>query len=271
MESDILFTITRSENNIMATMQIKRWPDVYKSPLCPTGFREADPVQIWNPIQGCSQISEGCQRCWALRLNKTRPIVLSAELHKPHHWRKNKKIYVCTEGDMFHTDVSSSTIYSIFDIASSMSRHRYYILTRRPQRALNMVNSWMKLRNRTHMPSHFAFGTSIELDKYVWRADILRKIPAKELYLSVAPLLGPILHLNLSGIAWVIAAGEFGESARKCNLRWFRKIRDDCVKCNVDFIIKTLGSHLGCSQTLDGKSYKEDADNNADTKAGKEG
>lgn len=73
-------------------------------------------------------------------------------------------------------------------------------------------------------------GTSIELDEYCWRADILRTLPAAVRFLSCEPLLGPLPSLDLTGIDWLIVGGESGPSCRPLNMNWVRDLRDrkDC-------------------------------------------
>lgn len=84
-------------------------------------------------------------------------------------------------------------------------------------------------------------GTSIESDRYTFRADHLRAAPAAARFLSLEPLLGPVLSLNLDGIDWVIVGGESGPDARPMHPDWVRDVRDRCVAAGVPFLLKQWG------------------------------
>ena len=84
-------------------------------------------------------------------------------------------------------------------------------------------------------------GTSIENDRYVFRATHLRATPAKVRFLSLEPLLGPLPSLDLTDIDWVIVGGESGPGARPMRLPWVRDIRDRCIEANIPFFFKQWG------------------------------
>jgi protein gp37 len=85
-------------------------------------------------------------------------------------------------------------------------------------------------------------GTSIESDKYSWRADEIRRAPAAIRFLSCEPLLGPLPSLDLADIDWVIAGGESGGAkARPMHPEWARSLRDLCQDANVAFFFKQWG------------------------------
>jgi protein gp37 len=87
-------------------------------------------------------------------------------------------------------------------------------------------------------------GTSIESDRYVWRADHLRDAPAAVRFVSLEPLLGPVPSLDLTGIDWVITGGESGPNARPIEVDWARDIRDRCQEAGVAFFFKQWGEWL---------------------------
>ena len=47
------------------------------------------------------------------------------------------------------------------------------------------------------------------------------------------------------GVDWVVAGGESGPGARRCELAWLRDLRDECAAANVPYFCKQLGSALG--------------------------
>lgn len=67
---------------------------------------------------------------------------------------------------------------------------------------------------------------SIESNRYVGRAEILKSAPAQIRFVSAEPLLGPLPGLDLEGVDWIIVGGESGPSFRTMNLDWARDLRD---------------------------------------------
>jgi len=108
-------------------------------------------------------------------------------------------------------------------------------------------------------PSNAWMGVSIELDCYTARADALRKVNAAVRFLSCEPLLGPLPHLNLEGIHWVITGGESGKNARPCDPTWVRDICDRCRERGVAFFHKQWGGRTSKSggRILDGRVWDE--------------
>ena len=101
-------------------------------------------------------------------------------------------------------------------------------------------------------------GVSIENQRYVFRADHLRSVPAATRFLSLEPLLGPV-RVRLQGIGWVIVGGESGPGFRPPKEDWVRGLRDQCVDAGVPFFFKQWGGRTSKSggHTLDGRTWEE--------------
>jgi len=54
-------------------------------------------------------------------------------------------------------------------------------------------------------------------------------------------LLGPLPHLDLQGINWVIVGGESGPGARPLREEWVLEVRDQCQIAHVPFFFKQWG------------------------------
>ena len=78
-------------------------------------------------------------------------------------------------------------------------------------------------------------------------------------FLSLEPLLGPLDHLNIEGIDWVIAGGESGPGTRPIDPDWVRSIRDQCVRAGVAFHSKQWGgvNKKKTGRTLDGRTWDQ--------------
>jgi protein gp37 len=79
---------------------------------------------------------------------------------------------------------------------------------------------------------------SVERNDYVWRADVLRSVPARTRWVCAEPLLGPLPDLNLDGIHWPVVGGESGPDRRPLDLRRVRALREGCRSAGVAFSFK---------------------------------
>ena len=75
-------------------------------------------TDVWNPVTGCSKISEGCQNCWAERTMKRFGDDFSVKVHNnrltdPLKMKQPRVIFVCSMGDLFHKDVSNETVLEV--------------------------------------------------------------------------------------------------------------------------------------------------------------
>ena len=85
------------------------------------------------------------------------------------------------------------------------------------------------------------------------------EVPAHVRFLSCEPLIGPIPHLPLKGIHWVIVGGESGPKARPTAVEWVRSIRDQCLEAGVAFFFKQWGgvNKKAAGRVLDGRTWDE--------------
>ena len=219
----------------------------------------------WNPVTGCTKISPGCKFCYAermaLRLKAMgQPryrdgfkVTLQDDLVElPLKWREPRMIFVNSMSDLFHPDIRADFIQRCFETMRKASQHTFQILTKRPERVVELASDlpW---------PSNVWMGTSVESADYTWRIHELQRVPAKVRFLSVEPLLGPIPQLPLRGIAWVIVGGESGPGARPMDADWVRQIRDRCLRYNVPFFFKQWGGvqKSRSGRILDGRTWDE--------------
>jgi protein gp37 len=219
----------------------------------------------WNPVTGCIEMSPGCDNCYArgmaMRLqrmgqpnyaNGFRVTLQPHMLGKPLVWKKPRMIFVNSMSDLFHHDVPESYLQQVFDVMRQCPQHTFQILTKRAKR---LESESPKLA----WPANVWMGVSVEMERYVYRINHLRRTGAAVKFLSLEPLLGPLPNLNLDGIDWVIVGGESGRSARPMRKEWVTDIRDQCQRAGIHFFFKQWGgpNKKKAGRELDGRTYDE--------------
>jgi protein gp37 len=212
----------------------------------------------WNPVTGCKKVSPGCANCYAeaiferFKMGNFSDVKIHPDrLSIPANWRKPRKIFVNSMSDLFHDRVPTAFVQSVFRVMNETPRHTFQVLTKRPDRAI-------ELAPELHWSPNIWMGVSVETQAYVHRVDKLRQLPAAIRFLSCEPLLGE-LSLDLSGIHWVIVGGESGRNHRFCNPDWVRSIREQCIQSNVAFFFKQWGGHTpkAKGRLLDGMEWSQ--------------
>lgn len=232
-------------------------------------------------MTGCTQVSAGCDNCYALTLARRRlkdiylrraPVRQDAvaasdpfavrlwpeRAAEPLKWRSARMVFVNSMSDLFHVDVPEAYVRSLFQVMLKADRHIYQILTKRPARAARFVRRNSELFRKGTVPAHIWMGTSVESEEVSYRVDQLADVSARVRFLSCEPLLGP-LSLRLGGIHWVIAGGESGRNYRPLSLDWVRLLRDQCQRSGVPFFFKQVGGYTpkAGGRELDGRTWDQ--------------
>lgn len=200
----------------------------------------------WNPVRGCSRVSEGCRNCYAEGVaNRFKgegmpyegliakggqwngQIKLVPEnLDQPLRWNRPRRIFVNSMSDLFHENVPDDFIDQVFAVMALADRHTFQVLTKRPQRMMEYLkkfDSQDALFRDKGLPNVW-LGVSVEDQATAdERIPLLLQTPAAVRWISAEPLLD---HLDLCSISpanqpkWIDAVNgwHFG---RPCNkLDW---------------------------------------------------
>jgi protein gp37 len=262
----------------------------------------------WNPLRGCSKVSEGCRNCYAEKMasrfsGEGMPYEGTIEngrwngqikfvpdvQDQPLKWKKPRRVFVNSMSDLFHPNVPESYIGSIWDVMARTPQHTYQILTKRPERMLEILSKWAAdgwyWRREDGLwcgplegplPNVW-LGVSVENQRAAdERIPLLLQTPAAVRFLSMEPLLGPVdlsafkpfdgecycsdyrccprmaKDCPETAIDWVIVGGESGPGARPMHPDWVRSIRDQCQAAGVSFFFKQWGNHIPYSQIPEG-------------------
>jgi protein gp37 len=225
----------------------------------------------WNPVAGCTVLSPGCTNCYAMRMAarldamsmpKYRGLTRKSgrrsvwtgkvrldrnSLDVPKSWRKPRKIFVNSMSDLFHEAVPSEFVADVWSVMEATAQHTYQILTKRPERMLEVTRSLPMLNN-------VWLGTSVESADYLDRIDELRKVRAAIKFVSFEPLLGSVAKADLRGIQWAIVGGESGPRARPMAEEWVDEIAAICREAGVAFFFKQWG---GVRKKASGRHYRD--------------
>jgi protein gp37 len=237
-----------------------------------------------NARHTCARISSGCDNCYAATMTRrglmgTAPIDYGVgerpndparldedALRQPLRWKKARKVFVCSMTDVAGSWVPDAWLDRIWAVMALAPQHEYQVLTKRPSRLWEWFRSdpyervlraagtfrderpelsGIGISNPAMFPyRHVWIGVSVESDRYVWRANTLRQIPAAVRWISAEPLLGGLPSLDLTGIDWLVAGGESGPGARPMHPDWARDLRDRSQAAGVAYHFKQWGAWL---------------------------
>ncbi len=219
----------------------------------------------WNPVTGCSKVSQGCKFCYAERMAKRLKsmhsprykdgfkVTLQHDLvDLPRKWKQPRLVFVNSMSDLFHDDMPLKFIQSVFKTMKECPQHVFQILTKRSKRLSEIASD-------LEWPENVWMGVSVEDEHVTDRIDDLRLVPACVRFLSLEPLIGPLDNLKLLGIHWVIVGGESGPYSRPMESNWVESIRLQCDFADVAFFFKQWGGTRKdlAGRTLNGRTYDE--------------
>ena len=192
---------------------------------------------VWNPTTGCTM---KCSYCYAEKMahrlqrmgqakysNGFIPACHPAELEKPFHWKKRRRIFVNSMGDLFDPAIPFEFIDRIMAVIALCPRHTFQVLTKQPARmqeyfarqidwaehlsvvafkgwgeeaachVANAINNVLGAGYNVGWPmGNLWLGVTVE-DQSIsdHRIPILLGTSAAVRFISIEPLLGPI-HLD---------------------------------------------------------------------------
>lgn len=207
--------------------------------------------KTWNPMHGCTKVSEGCRNCYAetmaRRLKGAKVFgyeegfkvkLCHERVTEPAYIEKPTMFFVCSMGDLFHKDVPFEFIDRVMEIIELCPQHTFQILTKRP---LRMFDYFVHRDN--NIPKNVWLGTSVENEGAKDRIDYLCEKYATVRFLSCEPLLSDLGTIDLTNIDWVIVGGESGPKARPMKKEWVLNIKRQCDEQGVPFFFKQWGTY----------------------------
>jgi len=219
----------------------------------------------WNPVTGCTKISQGCKHCYAERMARRLEAMgsdryrngFNVTLHPdlldvPRRWRQARIVFVNSMSDLFHDDIPLAYIQRVFATMRDCPHHTFQVLTKRSERLA-------ELAPQLPWPNNVWMGVSVEDARVIHRVADLQTVPAAVRFLSLEPLIGPLDALPLEGIHWAIVGGESGPRARPLRKEWVTSIFRQCRAARVPFFFKQWGGVRKdlTGRELNGRIYNE--------------
>ncbi|WP_417831690.1 DUF5131 family protein [Terasakiella sp.] len=194
--------------------------------------------KTWNPIAGCTVVSEGCKNCYAINqamrnaaMGCDKYVGTTRKSGTKHVWTgkinfdekallaplKRKiptRYFVNSMSDLFHENVPDEWIDKIFAVMALCPQHTFQVLTKRPERmreyyqnpARDDLITWAqaefanRFQSQTVSLPNVWLGVSIEDQKTAdERIPILLDTPAAVRWVSAEPLLGPVRLDRIGG------------------------------------------------------------------------
>lgn len=205
--------------------------------------------RTWNPWRGCSHVSPGCDHCYMFadgqRWGWDAATVARAKTtwRHPFRWQREAqargtraRVFVLSLSDFFHPDADAWRDEA-WAIMRACDRLDFQVLTKRDGRIAR------------HLPADWGegyanvwLGVSIEADRFAFRADTLRRVPARVRFISAEPLLEPLPRLELRGIDWLIVGGESGLGHRPMEHAWAGELYQRAQQAGTAFFFKQSSS-----------------------------
>jgi protein gp37 len=202
---------------------------------------------VWNPIRGCSRVSEGCRNCYAERMGGrfnqpgqpyeglVRAVqggwqwtgevrMIHDKLRDPLRWQKPRRVFVNSMSDLFHEKVLDEWIRDIFVVMGMASIHSFQVLTKRALRMEQWFGSWAANEAAEQLAEHGVewplrnvwLGVSVEDQPHAdERIPSLLAAPAAVRFVSAEPLLAEV---DLTLIECSAYPSNPGAVRRRCEM-----------------------------------------------------
>jgi protein gp37 len=215
----------------------------------------------FNPWTGCTNISPGCDNCyaeaWSKRSghvkwgNSPRKRTTEQYWKAPEIWERRSDLFSAAHGrrqrvfcaslaDVFDNQAEPEWRKDLFNLIRNTPNLDWQLLTKRPQNIHKMLPpDW-----DNGYPNVWLGFTAEDQDRYNQRCRFIQKIPAAIWFVSYEPAIGPLRLFDENPVPdWLIVGGESGHGARPMKADWVRNILSDCRSRGVAPFFKQWGSY----------------------------
>ena len=210
----------------------------------------------FNPWIGCSNVSPGCDNCYAESMNKfrgwtewgphgKRNRTSESNWKKPLTWNKSGKsqmVFCASLADVFDNKSPVGAREDLWSLIRETTNLQWQLLTKRPQNIRKYMPADWGEEGYQNVWLGITTENQTEFDR---RWKILQDIPAPIRFISYEPAIGPVrIPPSLETVPdWVIFGGESGHTTRLAKADWARCILGDCRQRNIAFFLKQWGDY----------------------------
>lgn len=240
-------------------------------------------THTFNPWIGCTRVSSGCVNCYAETQDargiyggtkhwgpgKPRHLTSESYMSQPFAWNDEQRrhehvhfsrgtmpearprVFCLSMGDICDPDAPPQRLEQTLQTIEQTPYLDWLLLTKRPERYAEVLTGRVGRGPLPYFPPNLWLGTTTEdQQRHDERVPELLSVPAAVWWLSMEPMLGPIvLHTSLiarakrfPGRVWVICGGESGRGARPFDLGWAWHLQAQCKQAGILFFMKQLGA-----------------------------
>jgi protein gp37 len=105
--------------------------------------------RTWNPVTGCTEVSAGCDHCYAKTMHErfngpgsfATVTVHEHLMTAPLTWRSPAKVFVNSMSDLFHPAIPDDVIVRVWAVMTAARQHTFQVLTKRHARMRSLLSS----------------------------------------------------------------------------------------------------------------------------------
>jgi protein gp37 len=212
----------------------------------------------FNPWIGCTDVSPGCDRCyaetWGRRFGVEWGPHGARRRTSADYWRgplrrqrraaafqrahgRRQRVFCASLADVFDNQVPPEWREDLFKLVRACPDLDWQVLTKRPQNMARFLPpDW-----GDGYPNVWLGATTESQEYFDQRMPILARAPAIVRFVSYEPAVGPLRITDAAARPdWLICGGESGPGARMMPPEWARDIRDQCASAGVSFFMKQM-------------------------------
>lgn len=216
----------------------------------------------FNPWTGCTNISPGCDNCyaeaWSKRSghvkwgNSPRKRTTESYWKAPHMWQKQatnfyaqhgrrQRVFCASLADVFDNQAEAQWRTDLFEVIRQTPSLDWQLLTKRPQNIRKMLPpDW----GQTGYHNVWLGFTAEDQHHFDQRKRFIADIPATVWFVSYEPAIGSLrISADDPKPDWLICGGESGHRARAMEAQWAREIVQDCQAFGIAAFFKQWGSY----------------------------
>jgi protein gp37 len=182
-------------------------------------------------------------------------VFVESALTKPLHWRKPRKIFVCSMSDLFHKSVPFEWIDRVFSVMAMCPQHEFKVLTKRAGRMRKYFvdnKAWLSKSMSGRPLPNVHLGVTVENQDNVGRIADLIATPAAKRFVSFEPLLeGVVPPAGMRSIDYAFIGCESGPRARLCDISDIRFMMAQCKFAGVKRHIKQIPHNGKCNKNIE--------------------